>query len=52
MPPNGDLLFENSYEVLLLAVAPVAAIPYGRWQLIKKVFRERGGHDGNTRTDR
>ncbi len=47
-----DLLFGNAYESLLFGIAILAAIPYGLWQLVKKVTgRGQGGKpDGNSRT--
>ena len=47
-----DLLFGNSYEALLMTIALLAAIPYGIWQLIKRVVGRRGGSDGDARTGR
>ena len=47
-----DLLFGNSYEALLLAIALIAAIPYGIYVGVKKLgSRIFGGkHDGDSRT--
>ncbi len=47
-----DLLFGNAYESLLFGIAILAAIPYGLWQLVKKMTgRGQGGKpDGNSRT--
>ena len=49
-----DLLFDNAYEGLLFGIAILAAIPYGLWQLFKKVTgRGQGdGSTGNTRPGR
>lgn len=49
-----DLLFGNAFESLLFGVAVLAAIPYGIWQLIKKVTGKGQGGDpnGDTRTGR
>lgn len=46
-----DLLFGNGYETLLMAIALLAAIPYGIYVGIKKVLARIGGkHRGDTRT--
>jgi hypothetical protein len=47
-----DLLFGNAYEGLLLAVALIAAIPYGIYVGLRKLgSRITGGkRDGDTRT--
>ena len=47
-----DLLFGNGYETLLLAIALIAAIPYGIYVGLKKLgTRITGGrHNGDSRT--
>ncbi len=49
-----DLLFGNSYGALLMAVALIAAIPYGIYVGLKKLgARITGGKDrGHSRTGR
>ena len=49
-----DLLLGNAYESLLFGIAILAAIPYGLWQLIKKVTGKGQGDapNGNSRTGR
>ena len=53
-PAMLDLLLGNAYESLLFGIAILAAIPYGIWQLIKKVTGkgQEDGRNGNARTGR
>lgn len=47
-----DLLFGNSYEMLLMSIALIAAIPYGIYVGLKKLGTKLFGGKGNgdTRT--